>query len=331
MEIQVLSSGETSPSTIFEACRSIAAVDPDAFAHVRREGGLSQEFPDTVVALVRRIVAFYKRIELEDIEVIPRGNVQMFSQQIASVQEAFRRILSLEHTDVTNHLEALQAAYHGTRTALAPFVKGESLDTAKYENEIQAVLSQAHRAQTEVAGIKKGAEDALGAVQALAAEAGVSTHAAHFRDAAGRYEKSKKQWFRGLAALLPVAAIGTVVWVVFDRPPTDGSLAAAVHAMAGRFFVFGIISYAILWVGRGYRAAAHNQVVNEHRRDALATFQTFGEAASDSATRDIVLTQATQCIFSHRPSGFGQHESDTLPPSHMLELTRGAMGGRDDG
>ena len=322
---------EAKPTTIWEACRSISAIDPDAFGTVRRDDGVSLEFPETIVSLIRRIVGFYKRIELEDIVVMPPGHVQVFSGQIAKVQNTFQRILTLEHTDVANHLDALRNVYHETRKALAPFVRGDAMDTARYENEIQTVLRQAHSAKTEVAGIKKGAEDALGAVQALAAEAGVSTHAAHFRKAAARYEESKGNWFLGLVALLPMAAIGTGVWMVLERPPAGADMAAAVHMMAGRFFVFGIVSYAILWVGRGYRAAAHNQVVNEHRRDALATFQTFGEAASDSATRDIVLTQATQCIFSHRPSGFGQHENDTLPPSHMLELTRGAMGGRDDG
>ena len=194
---------------------------------------------------------------------------------------------------------------------------------------MRTVLNQMRREKKEMERIRASGEEALGAVQALAAEAGVATHAAHFREAAEKYGESKGHWFWGLLALLPLAALGTVIWMAWSQPPADAGMTATVHMLAGRFFVFGVVSYAILWVGRAYRAAAHNQVVNEHRRDALATFQTFAEAASDSATRDIVLTQATQCIFSHRPSGFGQHESDTLPPSHMLELTRGAMGGRD--
>ena len=93
--------------------------------------------------------------------------------------------------------------------------------------------------------------------------------------------------------------------------------------------MLGVLSYALVWSGRTYRAEAHNQIVNEHRRDALATFETFVGATSDPATKNAVLVQSTQCIFSHRPSGYGEQSSDAAPPSHMLELTRTLTGGDD--
>ena len=52
------------------------------------------------------------------------------------------------------------------------------------------------------------------------------------------------------------------------------------------------------------------------------------QATSDDATKDAVLVQATHSIFSHRPSGFGHLENDVVPPSHLLELTKGVVGDR---
>ena len=110
------------------------------------------------------------------------------------------------------------------------------------------------------------------------------------------------------------------------QPPSTGGLDTAIQLVAARLLVFGILSYSVVWAGRMYRSQAHNQVVNKHRSDALRTFETFAEATSDAATKNVILVQATQCIFSHRPSGFGQQDNDVAPSSHMLELTRGMIG-----
>ena len=90
------------------------------------------------------------------------------------------------------------------------------------------------------------------------------------------------------------------------------------------------MTYALVSTVRTYRAEAHNHVVNAHRHHALSTFETFTAASSDDATRNAVLMQATQCIFSHRPSGFGHREDDTAPQSQVLELTRNVLPTRSE-
>ena len=104
-----------------------------------------------------------------------------------------------------------------------------------------------------------------------------------------------------------------------------GPSSDTIQFVAARIILFGVLSYALVSAVRIYRAEAHNQVVNAHRHHALRTFETFTAASSDDATRNAVLMQATQCIFSHRPSGFGQREDDAAPQSQVLELTRNVL------
>ena len=86
-----------------------------------------------------------------------------------------------------------------------------------------------------------------------------------------------------------------------------------------KLFVFSVL-LATVWCGKTYRAYRHNAVVNRHRQNALATFQTFAKAAVDQATKDAVLLQATQCIFSQQPTGYIQTEPEptALPISEMM-------------
>ena len=139
-----------------------------------------------------------------------------------------------------------------------------------------------------------------------------------------RFGESKSRWLRAAIALAGLTMfVGW--WLLVWQQPDTTQLAETVPFILARVFVLGVLGYALVWSGKMFRAATHNQNVKEHRRDALETFETFENGTSDGATKDAVLVEATRCIFSHRPSGFGQQEADAAPASHMLELTRNVM------
>jgi len=88
-----------------------------------------------------------------------------------------------------------------------------------------------------------------------------------------------------------------------------------------KIFIFSILLSAAVWCGKTYRAYRHNAVVNRHRQNALATFEAFAKAASDVETKNAVLLQATQCIFSPQQTGYVSGEPESaLPP--VLEIVR---------
>ena len=320
--------GETDPTTIWKACNSIGTTDPENFARVTRRG-LSLDLGSSV-PVVEMIVSFYRRITQNDISIMPEYAVHIVSREVYNVQRAFEEILEMQYQDPDEARDHLRQVFHSTRTELTPFVPADTRDTARSENEIRSLIDLASTAREETERIRDNAEDVLADVRQLAAEGGVSQYAAVFATAATTHQKQKKWWLVALGGLSILAVIVASWWIGVElQPQSDMGLGLAVQMTAVKLFVFGILSYIIVLTGRGYRAAAHNQIVNEHRRDALKTFQTFVKATSDDATKDTILVQATQSIFSHRPSGFGQQENDAMPPSHMLELTRSVM--RDRG
>lgn len=314
----------TDPQVIWQACQDIAKIDPKLFDRFGEKGEY-YEFPQ-LAPVIEGIRSFYERVTLEDIQMLPGDRVAVFAREAYSAQRAIEDILARKYKP-HQIPDVLKLAYLSTRTELTSFVSPDPGVLAGSAGKLKNLTDEAQRVLHDIAQIRDEAKEALSATQQTAGESGVTEYQKVFDDAA---EGFKKQRTIGLLALIGVssaAGILAVLWVSFDPfRPIDEMWTDAIQATAGKLFVFGILSYAVLMVGRVYRSAAHNQIVNEHRRDALKSFRAFVEATSDAATKNAVLVQATHSIFSHRPSGFGHLENDSIPASHMLELTRGVVG-----
>ena len=306
---------ESSGETIWTACQLLATTDPEEFRFITRDGR-TIELGDEGVSLVGLIAGFYGRMAQEEITSIPKDMRHMISHQIRKVQEAINAIQTLRHDKPEAAIDTLRNVYSETRMMLTPFVRAESIDAEAARRDIARLMDEFASKDAKMSAIIMEAQSTLSSLQDQATTVSAATHANQFKDAAARYEKAKKRWFRAFSWTVVGAIAGSFSWLL-AAGPAPPYLEGMVEAMAGRLFVFAILGYLVVWTARGYRAAAHNQIVNEHRRDALGTFETFVKGTSDDRTKNAVLLQATHCIFSHRPSGFGQQESDAASPIHL--------------
>ena len=313
--VDALDPKEPNAEKIWMACRSLATTDPEEFRVITKDGR-TIELGDGGVTLVGLITGFYGRMAREEITAMPEDMRHMISHQIRKVQEAFNAIQVLRHDTPEVAIDTLRNVYSETRMMLTPFVRAESMDAEAARRNIARLMEEFGSKDAKVDGIVKEAQSTLSFLQDQAKKVGAATHARHFKEAAESYEKAKKRWFKAFWWTVGGAIAGALGWVLATGPAPP-YFEGMVEAMAGRLFVFGILGYLVVWTARGYRAAAHNQIVNEHRRDALGTFETFVKGTSDDRTKNAVLLQATHCIFSHRPSGFGQQESDAASPIHL--------------
>lgn len=247
----------------------------------------------------------------------------MISHQIRKVQEAFYAVQTLTHDKPDVAIDTLRNVYSETRMILTPFVRAESMDAEAARREFARLMEEFRSNDATMRAIIKEALSTLSSVQDQAKTVSAATHVRHFEGAAKGYEKAKNRWLWAFCWTVGGATASAFAWVLATGPAPP-YFEGMVEAMASRLFVFGILGYLVMWTARGYRAAAHNQIVNEHRRDALGTFETFVKGTSDDLTKNAVLLQATHCIFSHRPSGFGQQESDAASPIHLPAFA-GAM------
>ena len=93
-----------------------------------------------------------------------------------------------------------------------------------------------------------------------------------------------------------------------------------------KFLIFAVLSYMLIMSVKNYNNFKHNAVVNRHRQNALVTFQALVVASGEKGTGDIILANASACIFSPQETGFSQGgKSDSAGAKSVLELmTRSA-------
>lgn len=315
----------TDPEEIWQACQDIANTDHGILNRFG-ERGKFYELPE-LTPVVKEISSFYRRVTKEGLQMLPGDRVHVFAQEAYNVQRAIQDILNLKYESEQVGAVLLRA-YHSTRTELTPFVLSATMLNGS-SGEFKQLSDQAKKMVEDIRKSRDEADRARAATQKVAGDIGVTEYQKVFHEAAEKFAKEKVLGLGVLISLSVVLGAVAIWWVsAVPFPKSDLGWAAALQVTAGKLFIFGIMSYLVLLAGRAYRAAAHNQIVNEHRRDALKTFRAFVEATSDDATKDAVLVQATHSIFSHRPSGFGHQENDVVPPSHLLEFTKSVVSDR---
>ena len=160
-------------------------------------------------------------------------------------------------------------------------------------------------------------------IRSVAAKVGVAHHARHFKNEAEQHAKIAKTWLGvviGLAIATVVLAAGNVY---FALKTTDFGTPQTIQVAVAKVLLFSLLFGALVWVGRVYRSHRHNFVVNQHRQNALTSFETFATAASDDQTKGAVLIEATRCIFSPQTSGYADSSATDPATPRMVEIIRG--------
>ena len=323
----IISSNEQDPAVIWRACQTITSVDPARFAKVDREG-IEMQLPDCE-DVIGEIIGLVGQIREDDIRLLPRDNRSQLSQQLHSVQDLFHYIEATPAKTLVNNDDVPRRAketLYGLKRNLS-WLLASTRFRLEGEHKLRGRQRRMDDAIRDLGEKVTEGEQLLEQMRGLSAEAGVSHHARVFGDAAMEHDQGKRRWLlaTGGAAVLALAFAG---WLVLDPPVGEGDFETIIPLITGRLVAFGILSYALVWCGRMYRAHAHNYIINTHRRNALRSFLAFVGGTEEPATKNAVLIQSTHSVFSHRPSGFGPQDSDAPPSSHLLELTRNITHGK---
>jgi hypothetical protein len=272
-------------------------------------------------------------------------------QQLTNVSEqAFRQFQQIQSFSLEQNpsnpaaqrdslIDQLRNQWNSYYTTITPHIsysirKGTDFDSL--EREARGSLSLTKQIvtdlRTEKDKILADMQGALEKVRQAAAEAGVAQHAIHFREEAVEHLKQSRVWLAatvlsGFATIaVAIYTLGIQLHDIAKDPQTKtGEL---VQLAIARIVVVSVMSIAVAWCGRNYSASRHNFVINRHRQNALSTFETFVKAAGDQQTKDAVLVQATQSIFSPQASGYLKNESDGPQSTQIIELVRGLAGSK---
>ena len=213
-----------------------------------------------------------------------------------------------------------------TVSPIIAFTTRKGTDFERLEEQAKSIVQQIEQTsqgyEKDLHNSLKSAQETVEAVRRIAQEAGVSQHFIHFRNEANENAASARPWLIAtvcIAAATVLSGAGFLIWALFRLPQLTPS--QSVQLAIPKVFIFTVLLSATIWAGKTYRAYRHNAVVNRHRQNALATFEAFAKAATDVETKNAVLLQATQCIFSPQQTGYVSGEPESAVPP-VLEIVR---------
>jgi ElaB/YqjD/DUF883 family membrane-anchored ribosome-binding protein len=199
-----------------------------------------------------------------------------------------------------------------------------SRPTEEVEKRAQSAMADAERAE-------KATEEALNRintmakdVEKLAQQSGVTEQTMHFKKLADNYRTGAILWL-----LVSIGAgVGLYEYVNglnLDLPTNAGAALLAATVLP-RLVIITLLSTALIFCIRNFSALFHNVIVNRHRQTALTTFKTFVNSTDDPSTRNAVLVQSTQAIFTPQPSGYLKTDTEIPQMSQITEIVRGVTG-----
>lgn len=285
---------------------------------------------------IERVVMFYRKLIDCNLTELPHATMNQISRAGKATIDILGRIGIFDPEKAQNPfpersqlIDQILNRWEDDYSTVAPvlaYATKSSADFQRLEREARGTLSELGESKKqfkqETDEILGDMQSALGEVQDAAKEAGVAQHATHFNDEANLSQKIALCWLIAGVAF----GLGVATYVVFHVEPALSGLAAPtamqlIQAAIPRLLIVFVLTFGMIWSAKNFTSSAHNYVVNRHRRNALASFQTFVEGASKPDVKDAVLLQATHAIFTPQDSGFAKGDLPN-PASQIVEVFR---------
>jgi hypothetical protein len=166
-------------------------------------------------------------------------------------------------------------------------------------------------------------------VRQAAGEVTVAAYVKDFEGEADNHQKAAWYWL-GATILISLLTVGGAVVTLIPSIahflyPVGGlsTTQQVIQFTVSKLIILSVLYYTLVWCARNYSAHRHNYIVNRHRRNSLNTFEAFVKAVGeDRDTKNAVLLQATQSIFSSQASGYALKDFQAESPSKFIEIMR---------
>lgn len=182
----------------------------------------------------------------------------------------------------------------------------------------QNIISLESSVKADQERMKKLVEE----IETMARRSGVTDQAVHFKTLADRYLIGAIFW----AIVAIVSGVVLYVYVKDLHATTADTPVALIASLIPRLITVTLLSTALIFCIRNFSSLMHNVIVNRHRQTALSTFNTFVSSTDDPGTRNAVLIQSTQAIFSPQPSGYLKTDTEMPQMNQVTEIVRGIAG-----
>jgi len=327
-----------------EALRRVQQFDPETLV---REDELGSKFAlSEAVEPARRVIDLFRLIEPSQLEFFPEQQRKAIQDHANAFYNLLEKALNFEiegaQPSPTQAKEALisqlQGQYQGVFNGLYPliaFANARSQDFSSLERQARAAAQSARdeatKLQNDAQTQREAADAILKEMRAAAGELGVSQQAIHFKNEADLHATEARAWRKYTIGTAVGLALYALASLFFHHIPglDPESPYRTIQIGISKILIFAVIAYMLFLCARNFLSHKHNEIVNRHRQNALATFTALAEATSDAASSDIVLSHAAACIFSPQDTGYTKHDSSHAEgvPSLQLVPRIGQIGG----
>lgn len=287
------------------------------------------------------IFSLCKNLKELPLDILPSSVAPLFLKALEDTSSAIQEIIkfSIENSNPTSIRDQIVArtrqyaeAMLITTQAWIPFLAYQKGDVQKNIEALSKSVKDANvileEAKLKVEGKSKEIDSIVTAAREASASAGVGVFTSDFAGQATNLASEGKKWLK-YTACLAIATILTALLSFFVPIEKDATNPQIWQYMTSKVLILIVLLTATVWCGRLYKATKHQEALNNHRANALKTFQAFVKAASDDTTRNAVLLETTRSIFAIGPSGYLEttDSGNDSGTTKILEIIKGATGG----
>lgn len=257
---------------------------------------------------------------------------QGFEKYISSIESQLATLrIELQNSAETKE-KLIEENEHRTNTFNAKIGEADT-KLQEFDEKIAGVILNAKAeadkllkdAETSANSIKQEADKILQDARAYAADKAIAPYTKFFEKTATRLNKTASLSLACTVVIILVTGywacinLSTETAMPFDTPEI-------IRYFTTRALVTGLLITALYWTGKQYRICKHQNTINQHKADALKSFEAFINASNEDETRDAVLLQTTHTIFAQEPTGYlDSKEAGTLEQySKLITTVKGA-------
>lgn len=293
--------------------------------------GTTYAFTDAV-APVKKVIGVFARIPLQNLSELPTTELKLIESTADQFYGLLERIEEFDPetngiADKQQIIDSLNKQHQSVFTKIFPIISYLTVRTTDFSALEEDARAAVQKAKKEASAAKEAINDAsneankaLQTIRDVAAEQGVSQQSIHFKNEADVQGDEAKKW----QFVTICVAVGLGCFAIISLFLHKWNFLAPVNTYEtvqlalSKLLIFGVISYMLILSARNFMAHKHNQVVNKHRQNALATFRPLVEAANIDEKQDVILDRASEAIFGQSDSGFSKTTSNTVSGTQTL-------------
>ncbi|WP_084456660.1 hypothetical protein [Desulfogranum mediterraneum] len=285
----------------------------------------------------QQLIDLYKRLSPTALQDFPDNVLTPIRDNANANYNLFKQILDFDPEQQnpssvrTSYISQIESAYQPAFQSLHHYISyslHRSADFQRLDTEARATLQsiedKANKISENLSTHEQNAKTVLDEIRRVAAEEGVTKQASHF-NAEYEHHKAESEKWQGYSLKLACGLGSFAVLTLFLHKipflkPADTY--DTIQLATSKFLIFSVMAYMLFMATKNFLNHKHNAIINKHRQNALMTHTALVEASGNEGVRDVVLLQASSCIFSPQSTGYtsSNGESDISNQKSMIEI-----------